>query len=88
MDEELSTPIVLAIINNYDGNIQPVANNFMEGQPLNLNLTIERNSGVWELIANNRQDYEQGHQLYYFEIIISGISNKGAVILHVSLILK
>lgn len=82
MDEELETPIILAII-NYSGAIQPVAHSFLQGQFLALNLTIDKNGDVWELMAQNRQDFEQGHELYLFSISIEGTTAR--ILLHVSL---
>lgn len=72
MNEEIAPPIVIAIIDGFDSRITPVLGRFEKGDNLDLNLSFELNGdSEWEMIVNNKQDYEQAAmRIYMFEVLI------------------
>ena len=77
MDEELPTPIVIAIFAGYSGTVQPSLGNFDTGNNINLGLDFELNGdNEWQMVVRNRQDYEQGMISYVFDVRADGVTQK------------
>lgn len=71
MNEEIEAPIIVAIVTGYTGNTKPEFGNFVTGSNINLGLDFELIDNEWNMIVNNKQDYEQaGMQRYNFEVQI------------------
>jgi hypothetical protein len=72
MDEEIDAPITVAVVDGYNGNVKPVIASFANGNNFDLGLDFQRNvDGNWEMIVNNKQDYEQvSMRTYVFTILI------------------
>lgn len=76
MDEEITAPIVIAIVTGYDGIAQPILGRFETTNSLDLNLYFALNDdNEWEMIVNKTQDYEQvSMRRYIFAVEIDGVS--------------
>jgi hypothetical protein len=72
MDEEIDAPITVAIVTGYKGVVKPVIASFANGNNFDLGLDFQLNDeGDWEMIVNNKQDYEQeSMQTYIFTVLI------------------
>ncbi|KAJ6639917.1 Cadherin-23 [Pseudolycoriella hygida] len=72
MDEELPLKINLVTI-NYSGTGTPYIGDFIDfsGSASNIQLNVTKASGQWEILIENRQDYENpSQQRYEFEVRI------------------
>ena len=74
MNEEINAPIIIAIISGYTGAEKPILR-FTTGNNFDLGLDFQLKSDVdvnqWQLVVNNKQDYEQPNmQKYIFSISI------------------
>ena len=77
MDEELRTPIVIAVFAGYSGTERPSLGTFDTGNNINLGLDFELNGeSEWQLVIRNRQDYEQGMISYVFDVRADGVTQK------------
>lgn len=78
MNEELDPPLIMAIVAGYNGEDKPQWS-FSVGNNLDLGLDFERNlENEWQMIMNNRQDYEQNSmQKYRFIVQVDG---KGIIV--------
>lgn len=74
MNEELEAPIVVAIVAGYIGTQKPSIN-FQDGNNFDLGLDFKLNeNSEWEMIVNNKQDYEQERmRSYYLYIEIDSV---------------
>lgn len=76
MDEEKPAPIIIALVDGYDGNQKPVIGTFDIGNNLDLGLDFVKVDNVWQMVVGKKQDYEQPtQQKYFFYIIIDGKSS-------------
>lgn len=83
MDEEINAPITVAIVTGYDGAEKPNIASFSLGNNFDLGLDFRLNEDdEWEMVVNNKQDYEQpSMQIYIFNI---QIDNK-RVMVHITI---
>lgn len=72
MNEEIPSPIAIAIVEGYDGTVKPTIGAFANGNNYDLGLDFTLNAdNEWEMIVTNKQDYEQvSMQKYTLRIII------------------
>ncbi|CRL07387.1 CLUMA_CG020361, isoform A [Clunio marinus] len=70
MKEEIPPPLILGLIDNYDEDQVPLISAFYIGRPQDLDLSFEKNmDNEWEMIVNNKQDYEQSQMRNYIFMV-------------------
>lgn len=76
MDEEMDVPIVIAIVDGYNGDQKPEIGSFDFGNNFDLGLDFKLNQNEWKMVVSKKQDYEQPvMRKYVYNVRIGGKSS-------------